>query len=232
MLTAIQAQVIVNSIVGSSFEDALNLGLSPDSELGQKHILRINLLNNIVRSIYAQQAFIDNDELDPSLVRKVNLATFLGTLFGNHGVGWAELDEKFITLFNSEPTSPTRGDSKLWIDLKIQAYIAAVVHGDCKAEDVLRNLFPTNLKERLLSNLPGLKRDASAEVDLLSKVARVFSELNADSRGPGLSKLPSKYPLEAFLRNIHNVTQQRFQHFVRINVRPCRSLRRSCTNIL
>ena len=195
-------------------------------------MLQVNLLNNIIRSVYARQAFIDSEDLDASIVRKVNLATLLGSLFGNHEVGWAELDENFITLFKSEPTSPTRRGSELWIDLKVQAYIAAVVHGDYNAEDVLRNLFPTDLKERLLSNLQGSKRNDSAEADILSKVARVFSELHADSRDSGQSRLPSKYPLEAFLRDVHTFTQQLFQHLVHINVRPRRSFRRSSTDIL
>ena len=232
VLIAFQAQDILNSIIGSSFGDALSLELLPESELGQRHILQVDLLDTIFQNVYAQQAFIDSDNLDASIVQKVNLATFLGSLFGNHGVGWAELEEKFITLFEPEPTSPTRRESKLWIDLKIQAYIAAVVHGDYNAEDVSRNLFPTDLKERLLSNFSGSKRNASAEVDVLSKVARIFSELNADSRDPGQLKLPSKYALEAFLRDLHTFTQQRFQHLIRINVRPPRSFRRSCADIL
>lgn len=142
--------------------------------------------------------FRNREQSIESTLRKVNLATFLAATLGLLEAGFFHLNEAFLSVFcplnNLDPAnsmsnmSPTNmnpqsgvntviGDkvgkllkpqSSLYLDLKTQAFISGLVAGERSREDLLEDVFPSNLEEVLLKRR-GVKTLSPTELDFVNR---------------------------------------------------------------
>lgn len=142
--------------------------------------------------------FRSREQTIESTLRKVNLATFLAATLGLLEAGFFHLNEAFLSVFcplnNLDPAnsmsnmSPTNmnpqssvntviGDkvgkifkpqATLYLDLKTQAFISGLVAGERSRQDILEDVFPTNLEEVLLKRR-GVKTLSPIEIDFVNR---------------------------------------------------------------
>lgn len=176
-------------------------------------------LFNHTKNVYSSKgSFLSPRELnltEPSqmdIIRKANMASFVSSIFGSQEIGFSELDQHFLEIFVPEGSRLLKVQGALFLELKTQAYIAAMNSGKRSRTEILYELFPDDLEERLLSRRPGTKQLAPSETDF---VKRVFSRrdilLNEVNNPEAASALPQKYRWEDFLRDLSSYVSKNFE---------------------
>lgn len=142
--------------------------------------------------------FRSREQSIESTLRKVNLATFLAATVGTINLGFFYLNESFLDVFcpvnNLEPENSMSnmsfsntnlqsgantiiGDkvgkilkpqASLYLELKTQAFISAVEAGERSREEILEDLFPSNMEEVLMERR-GVKTLSPTEVDFVNR---------------------------------------------------------------
>ena len=148
------------------------------------------------------------------------MATFVSSVFGSQDVGFFHLNEYFLDTFVADGNRLLKSQAQLFLDLKTQAYISAVSHGERSREEILEDLFPEDLEERLLSRRrPGAKQAAPSEADFLQRARnRSKSLLEESNSKEAIAILPDKYVWEDFLRDISSYVSKNFVAIVGASV--------------
>lgn len=140
------------------------------------------------------------------------MATFVSSVFGSQDVGFYHLNEYFLDTFVVDGNRLLKTQAQLLLDLKTQAYISATTNGERGREEILEDLFPRDLEQRLLSRRPGAKQLAPSEQEF---VQRAGNRRKALIEEPGtedaLAALPVKYIWEDFLRDISSYVSKNFE---------------------
>lgn len=152
-------------------------------------------------------------------IRKANMATFVSSVFGSQDVGFYHLNENFLDTFLSDGSRLLKNQAQLFLDLKTQAYISAVNSGDRSREEILEDLFPHDLDERLLKRRPGAKQLTPSEADFVQRARnRRKALLEEPSTDEAVKSLPEKYIWEDFLRDISTYVAKNFTAIVGVPV--------------
>ena len=152
------------------------------------------------------------------------MATFVSSVFGSQDVGFYHLNENFLDTFLSDGSRLLKTQAQLFLDLKTQAYISAVNSGDRSREEILEDLFPRDLDERLLKRRPGAKQLTPSEADFVQRARnRRKALLEEPSTDEAVKSLPEKYIWEDFLRDISIYVAKNFEAIAGIPV-SCNSL--------
>jgi hypothetical protein len=102
---------------------------TPASPISHNYIALLHLFDATKKQLYSQepyQAFLDPDILgfkdiqERKVIRKVNLATFLSSVFGSVDVGFFHLNEGFITTMAPDGGRLLKDMARLFLDLKTQ----------------------------------------------------------------------------------------------------------------
>ena len=145
-------------------------------------------------------------------IKKANMATFVSSVFGSQDVGFYHLNENFLDTFLSDGSRLLKNQAQLFLDLKTQAYISAVNSGDRSREEILEDLFPRDLDERLLKRRPGAKQLTPSEADFVQRARnRRKALLEEPSTDEAVKALPEKYIWEDFLRDISTYVAKNFE---------------------
>ena len=140
------------------------------------------------------------------------MATFVSSVFGSQDVGFYHLNENFLDTFLSDGSRLLKNQAQLFLDLKTQAYISAVNSGDRSREEILEDLFPQDLDERLLKRRPGAKQLTPSEADFVQRARnRRKALLEEPSTDEAVKALPEKYIWEDFLRDISTYVAKNFE---------------------
>ncbi|KAL9579238.1 MAG: hypothetical protein Q9212_005225, partial [Teloschistes hypoglaucus] len=140
------------------------------------------------------------DHID--IIRKANIATFVSGVFGSKDVGFYRLNEFFLDTFVGDSGRLLKHQAGLFLDLKTQAYISAITTGERSREDILDELFPVDLEQRLLDRRSGVKQLSSGEVEFLQRASNRKKALLEEPLTPAdIAQLPEKYVWEHFLRD-------------------------------
>lgn len=174
--------------------------------------------------------FRSREQSIESTLRKVNLATFLAATLGLLEAGFFHLNEAFLSVFcplnNLDPAnsmsnmSPTNmnpqssvntviGDkvgkllkphSSLYLDLKTQAFISGLVAGERSREEILEDVFPSNLEEILLKRR-GVKTLSPTELDFVNRCnSRKDTLLKSEN-----DNFSEQYEWFAFLKDLFDI---------------------------
>ena len=144
-------------------------------------------------------------------IRKANLATFVSSVFGSQDVGFYHLHEYFLDTFVADGGRLLKSQAQLFLELKTQAYISALSHGERSREEILEDLFPADLHERLLSRRPGAKQLVPSEADFLLRARnRSRALLEESMTQEAIAALPEKYIWEDFLRDVSGYVSKNF----------------------
>ena len=152
-------------------------------------------------------------------IKKANMATFVSSVFGSQDVGFYHLNENFLDTFLSDGSRLLKNQAQLFLDLKTQAYISAVNSGDRSREEILEDLFPRDLDERLLKRRPGAKQLTPSETDFVQRARNRRKALLEEPRtDEAVKSLPEKYIWEDFLRDISTYVAKNFEAIAGVSV--------------
>jgi protein TBF1 len=102
---------------------------NPVTPLSQNYITLLNLFDATKKQLYSEepyQAFLDPDLLgfkemqERKVIRKVNLATFITSVFGSIDVGFFHLNEGFLNTMVPDGGRLLKDMARLFLDLKTQ----------------------------------------------------------------------------------------------------------------
>ncbi|OJD25224.1 hypothetical protein ACJ73_03411 [Blastomyces percursus] len=209
---------ILTLLAQSSYQDLTSIVSEPTSESGQAYSTMRSLFDHTKNVYTSKGSFLSPRELDltePSqvdIIRKANMASFVSSIFGSQEIGFSELDQHFLEIFVPEGNRLLKVQGALFLELKTQAYIAAMNSGKRSRTEILYELFPDDLEERLLSRRPGTKQLAPSETDF---VKRAYSRrdilLNEVNNPEAAAALPEKYRWEDFLRDLSSYVSKNFE---------------------
>ena len=198
----------------------------PDSESGHSYYVLTSLFSHTKKVYSPQDVFLNIAALNLKgqgaidAVRKANLATFVSAVFGSHHVGFYHLNEYFLDTFVANESRLLKVQAQLFLDLKTQAYISAMSNGGRSREDILQDLFPSDLEDRLLSRRPGAKQLAPSEAEFLQRARnRCKALLDEPDTEAAIEALPDKYVWEDFLRDVSGYVSKNFEMLVGVPVR-------------
>lgn len=169
------------------------------------------------KKLYTPEAFLSADELKLELpeqratVRKVNLATFVSSVFGSQEVGFFHLNEHFLDTFVPDGGRLLKSQGALYLDLKTQAYISAMSTNERGKEEILTDLFPDEMKEILLARRPGAKTLTPSEQDFVARLAQRKSHLMMIADDTNLCE---KYVWQDFLKEVSWYVSKNYESIV------------------
>lgn len=189
----------------------------PDSENGQAYATMRSLFDHTKRVYSTKTAFLSATELDltePSqvdIIRKANLASFVSSIFGTQDISFAELNDHFLDVFVSEGSRLLKVQGALFLELKTQAFIASMNSRERTRTELLYDLFPEDLEQRLLAKRPGTRQLAPSEADFVKRARSrrdiLLGEINNEE---AVKALPEKYHWEDFLRDLSSYISKNF----------------------
>lgn len=180
----------------------------PDSEIGKEYMQLLAQFAAAKQRYSGTRTFLSPPDLGQStpervgLCRRVNLATFVTSLFDGK-VGLEELDNYFLFTFLPRGGTLSKLAASLWIELKTQAFIAAMVTCDPRpTSSVLSVLFNENLRQRLLDVRPGAEELAPSEEDFMDGMRSRRHDLEADLARNNSKTLAQNYRWTDLLENV------------------------------
>ncbi|KAI5250419.1 hypothetical protein E4T43_00192 [Aureobasidium subglaciale] len=204
-LDNLSTQIILNLAKGS-LNDILLLTAGRDHEGSQAYFTRRTLFDQ-TRKVYAKNAvFIDMHTLpaftasQQEVVRKANRAIFISSILEGHDISFFDLDSRFLETFICPGQRLLKWQGTIFLELKTQAYIAALMNNDGPAESLLDELFPPDLADQLLSRHPDTPNLAPSEQDFLDRARSRKQYLFDEPQYEAYSTLPRKYGWHDFLR--------------------------------
>ncbi|OBW66967.1 MAG: Uncharacterized protein AUREO_029570 [Aureobasidium pullulans] len=204
-LDNLSTQIILNLAKGS-LNDILLLTAGRDHEGSQAYFTRRTLFDQ-TRKVYAKNAvFIDMHTLpaftasQQEVVRKANRAIFISSILEGHDISFFDLDSRFLETFICPGQRLLKWQGTIFLELKTQAYIAALMNNDGPAESLLDELFPNDLADQLLSRHPDAPNLAPSEQDFLDRARARKQYLFDEPSYDAYSTLPRKYGWHDFLR--------------------------------
>lgn len=174
------------------------------------------------KKLYTPEAFLSADDLKLDLpeqrttVRKVNLATFVSSVFGSQEVGFFHLNEHFLDTFVPDGGRLLKSQGALYLDLKTQAYISAMSTNERAKDEILTDLFPDDMKEILLHRRPGAKALTPSEADFVARLIQRKGHLMHISDDVNLSE---KYVWQDFLKEVSWYVSKNYEVIVSAPVR-------------
>lgn len=145
------------------------------------------------------------------VLRKANLASFVSSIFGSQEIGFADLNDHFLDVFVPEGARLLKVQGALYLELKTQAFIAAMHNKAHTRTELVCELFPDDMEQRLLARRPGTRQLAPSESDFVNRLAsRRDILLNDINNEEALKALPDKYHWEDFLRDLSSYISKNF----------------------
>lgn len=186
--------------------DILLLTAGRDHEGSQAYFTRRTLFDQ-TRKVYAKNAvFIDMHTLPAftasqhEVVRKANRAIFISSILEGHDISFFDLDCRFMETFICPGQRLLKWQGTIFLELKTQAYIAALMNNDGPSESLLDELFPDDLADQLLSRHPDAPNLAPSEQDFLDRARARKQYLFDEPSYDAYQTLPRKYGWHDFLR--------------------------------
>ncbi|KAJ5341061.1 hypothetical protein N7541_010185 [Penicillium brevicompactum] len=208
---------ILTFLSKNTYQDLTAMVAEPESENGQAYATMRSLFDHTKRVYTVKHSFLQPTDLeitDPSqidVIRKANLASFVSSIFGSQEIGFADLNDHFLDVFVPEGGRLLKVQGALYLELKTQAFIAAMHNKSLTRTQLLYNLFPDDMEQRLLARRPGTRQLAPSETDFVNRLtSRRDILLNEINNEEALNALPDKYHWEDFLRDLSSYISKHF----------------------
>ncbi|KAI7976672.1 hypothetical protein EIK77_009903 [Talaromyces pinophilus] len=177
-----------------------------------------SLFDHTKRVYTTKHAFLSPTDLDLTeptqvdIIRKANLASYVSSIFGSQEISFAELNDHFIDVFVPEGRGLLKVQGALFLELKTQAFIASLNNEERTRTEILFELFPDDLEQRLLSKRLGTRQLAPSEADFVKRARSrrdiIFADINNEE---AMKALPDKYHWEDFLRDLSSYISKNFE---------------------
>ncbi|KAJ5654091.1 hypothetical protein N7490_001094 [Penicillium lividum] len=215
---------ILSFLSKNTYQDLTAMISEPDSENGQAYATMRSLFDHTKRVYSVKHSFLQLTDLEITdssqvdVIRKANLASFVSSIFGSQEIGFAELNEHFLSVFMADGGRLLKVQAALYLELKTQAFIAAMNNKSRTRTSLLYELFPDDMERRLLERRPGSKQLAPSETDFVNRLASRRDHLLHDiNNEEAMKSLPDKYQWEDFLRDLSSFISKNFDT---INTQP------------
>jgi hypothetical protein len=212
-----QSTQILSFLSKNSYQDLTAMVSEPDSENGQAYATMRSLFDHTKRVYTVKHSFLQPTDIEITesaqldVIRKANLASFVSSIFGSQEIGFAELNDHFLDVFVPEGNRLLKAQSGLYLDLKTQAFIAAMNNKSRTRTQLLYELFPEDMEQRLLARRPGSRQLAPSETDFVSRLnSRRDILLRKINDEEALKALPDNYHWEDFLRELSSYISKNF----------------------
>lgn len=178
-----------------------------DTEGGQSYKALKSLFQS-TRKVYSRETpFIDAIAIQmfqPSqqeIIRRANIATFICSILGAHDVSFFHLNEYFLETFVPLGHRLLKWQGAIFLDLKTQAYISALINSDGNPSAMLDELFGPDLDAQILTRHPDAPSLSPSEQDFIDRCrARKSYLLAAGNASTAQNELPKKYQWVEFVR--------------------------------
>lgn len=200
---------ILALLAKSSYQEIISLVSEPDSDNGQAYSTMRSLFDHTKKVYSTKEPFLSAAHLDltePSqveIIRKANLASFVSSVFGAQEIGFSDMNDHFLETFVPDGSRLLKVPGAIFLELKTQAFISSMNNTDRTKTELLRDLFPDDLEQRLLARRPGTRQLAPSEADFVNRARSrrdiLLNEINNPSSN---ESLPDKYRWEDFLRDL------------------------------
>lgn len=221
-----QSTQILSLLAKSTYQDITSFVSEPESENGQAYATMRSLFDHTKKVYSTKKSFLSPVELEltePSqvdIIRKANLASFVSSIFGTQEIGFSELNDNFIEVFVPEAGRLLKVQGALFLELKTQAFIASMNNAERTRTELLYDLFPDDLEQRLIDRHTGSRQLAPSEADFAKRAASRRDILLADiNNEEALRSLPDKYHWEDFLRDLSSYITKNFDSISHQQVR-------------
>ncbi|KAJ6036871.1 hypothetical protein N7540_001150 [Penicillium herquei] len=215
---------ILSFLSKNTYPELTAMVSEPDSENGQAYATMRSLFDHTKRVYTVKHSFLQTSDLEITdssqvdVIRKANLASFVSSIFGSQEIGFAELNEHFLDVFIPEGYRLLKVQGALYLELKTQAFIAAMNNKSRTRTALLYELFPDDMEQQLLARRPGTRQLAPSETDFVNRLAsrrdHLLHDINDEEAMRGL---PDKYQWEDFLRDLSSYISKNFDA---INTQP------------
>jgi hypothetical protein len=178
-----------------------------DAEDSQAYTTLKNLFDQ-TRKVYSREtSFIDAIAIQmfqpnqQEIIRKANIATFISSILGAHDVSFFHLNEFFMETFVPLGHRLLKWQGAVYLELKTQTYISALINSDGSPEAMLDELFPSDLDAQILTRHPDAPSLSPSEQDFIDRSRQRRNYLLAEeSTEEALIELPKKYQWQDFVR--------------------------------
>ncbi|KAL8918550.1 MAG: hypothetical protein Q9172_005371 [Xanthocarpia lactea] len=219
------ARQILTTFAKSSYAELLIITSDNEFEPSTAYSTLKSLFDHTKKVYSIRNPFLSSSDLglvekeQTETIRKANLATFVSSVFGSQDVGFYDLNEYFLDTFVADSGRLLKTQAGLFLDLKTQAYISAIAHRDRSREDILQDLFPNDIEQRLLRRRSGAKQLAPGEIDFIQRSNNRKKTLLEESiTGEAVSQLPGKYSWDEFLRDVSGYVSKNATSIIGSNV--------------
>ena len=193
------------------------MALKPDSEPGSTFGTLKDLFTH-AKKVYSQtEPFLDAhalrlvDNAHVDTVRKANMATFVISILGSQDVGFYHLNEYFIDTFVPSGHQLLKTQAEIFLELKTQAYISAVMNSQRGREAIVEELFPIDMEKKLLERRPEAKQLSPSEKDFAQRAQnRRKVLLDEPDTVEAMRLLPQKYVWADFLKEVSTYISKNF----------------------
>jgi hypothetical protein len=184
-----------------------------------------NTLKNLfaqTRKVYSRDtAFIDAIAIQmfqptqQEIIRKANIATFISSILGAHDVSFFHLNEYFLETFVPLGHRLLKWQGAVFLELKTQAYISALMNSDTAPERMLDDLFPHDLDAQILTRHPDAPSLSPSEQDFIDRCRSRRSYLLIDpNSSDALGQLPKRYQWADFVREFASSINKNIESIV------------------
>lgn len=197
-----------------------------DNEDSQAYKTLKNLFDQ-TRKVYSRETpFIDAIAIQmfqpnqQEIIRKANIATFISSILGAHDVSFFHLNEFFMETFVPLGHRLLKWQGAIYLELKTQIYISALMNSDGSPEAMLDELFPPDLDAQILTRHPDAPSLSPSEQDFIDRSRARKSYLLAEpSSDEALKELPKKYQWNDFVREFASCISKNVDGIMNVPVR-------------
>ena len=175
-----------------------------ENEEAQAYRTRKSLFDS-TRKVYSRDsAFIDPITIQlftpahQDVIRKANRATFVSSILDARDINFFDLNEAFLEVFVPFGQRLLKWQGGIFLELKTQVYISALLNSDGPVNEFLDELFPADLEEQITSRHPDAPNLAPSEQDFMERARARKQYLQAESIETAVQTLPNKYSWDDF----------------------------------
>lgn len=202
-----QATQLIHTTAKASFPQIRDITRGTESEDGQAYTTLKNLFDQ-TRKVYSRESpFIDAIAIQmfqpaqQEVIRKANIATFISSILGAHDVSFFHLNEFFMETFVPLGHRLLKWQGAIYLELKTQTYISALINSDGSPQAMLDELFPSDLDAQILTRHPDAPSLSPSEQDFIDRSRSRKNYLLAENNtNKALQELPTKYQWPDFVR--------------------------------
>jgi hypothetical protein len=220
------ATQLIHTISKASYPHIQDMMCRDESEDGQAYKTLKNLFDQ-TRKVYSRETpFIDAIAIQmfqpaqQEIVRKANIATFISSILGAHDVSFFHLNEFFMETFVPLGHRLLKWQGAIYLELKTQTYISALINSDGSPEEMLDELFPPDLDAQILTRHPDAPSLSPSEQDFIDRSRSRKSYLLAEPKSESaLRELPRTYQWSAFVREFASCIAKNVEGIMNVPVR-------------